>query len=71
MCDDHCNNITCQGHMKKTCTASECYLDLCYAIATITNRTNPNTKQNIETIKCLESLLNQLDYTYIKLSMFK
>ena len=57
--------------MKKTYTASECYLDLCYAIATITNRTNPNTKQNTETIKCLESLLNQLDYTYIKLSMFK
>lgn len=71
MGDDRCGNLTCQGYMERAFPASQCYLDLCYALATVTGN---GEKENVgmkDLIDSLKYYISRLDYTYIDMNLFK
>ena len=63
--------MTCQGHVNKTFSASQCYLDLCYAIATITCKENDDDLQFKKIREDLQYYIDHMDYSYINMNIFK
>lgn len=55
--------MTCQGVMRREFSAARCYWDLCYAGDTVKDLT--------EVAKEVDALRSRLDYSYIRLCVFK
>ena len=66
--DDRCGVITCQGHMQKVFGASHCYLDMCYALATVSGGDDLQYKDVEEDLK---KMISRLDYSFVNMNLFK
>lgn len=54
--------------MVKAFPASRCYLDLCFALATVSCREDTRCK---EIVNDLTALINRMDYSFVKMNLFK